>query len=517
MNELLAKSVAVTVGLLLLLVVAILFFTSRPSAGARVVTAEFDDAFPLIEGMYVRVDGAIAGTVGEIEVNDRGNAEVDLVLNDSVEQPMADATAALRQQDTTGDSYVAFDPGGDSSEPLGEEGIVCDSFDRCESTLVAPRLDDLLNAFGPAERSGVQLILVELAKALDRRGDDLNRAALRLRPAFESANRALAEVSEQNEALKQLITSAESVTGQAARRDAELQRLIDSLATTTAATAGEADGLDAGLERLPETTARARTTLAALSAAAVAGRPLAEELASGAPRLATSLARLPGFLDNASAFVDDTRPTLELTRKLLRAARPTLRVGKERIVTGPFDLTGATAELLNSVLGGEDAFPALFGDDSYGEGEGTLGKRGFGAVAVEPGNLPGYPESHAPRNWLRISAVLNCEVFGAPVEPGCLADVLESGSPLPTPVAGRRRAQEAADARDAIAGGRPGGGQDGPRGEVPQPPAPSGGGSGKPKAPGPPLPDLPGLELPKLGGGRGVADLLDFLTGDRDG
>ena len=59
----------------------------------------------------------------------------------------------------------------------------------------------------------------------------------------------------------------------------------------------------------------------------------------------------------------------------------------------PSTSTGATADLLNSVLGGEDAFPALFGDDSYGEGGGTLDKRGFGAVAVEPGDLPGYGAS----------------------------------------------------------------------------------------------------------------------------
>src|SRR5512139_802981 len=128
MPEGLAKGVAVTVAVLLTVVVAVLVVTSRPPGGANTVTAEFDNAFPLIEGMYVRVDGAIAGTVGNIEVNDRGNAEVDLALNDSIEPAMADATAAIRQQDTTGDSYVAYDPG-DADEPLGDDGIVCESYD----------------------------------------------------------------------------------------------------------------------------------------------------------------------------------------------------------------------------------------------------------------------------------------------------------------------------------------------------------------------------------------------------
>jgi ABC-type transporter Mla subunit MlaD len=425
MSDLLAKGVAVTVAVLLAGVIGILVFTSRPPAGAQTVVAEFDNAFPLIEGMYVRVDGAIAGSVGTIEVNDEGNAEVRLILNDSIEPAQSDATAAIRQQDTTGDSYVAFEPG-DSGEDLGEDGIVCSDFDSCENTLVAPRLDDLLNAFGPSERAGIKLILVETAKALDRRGADLNAAALELKPALEQTNIALAQVSEQNEALKRVISSTENVTGQAAKRDEELGDLIGSLAATLDRVETETASLDAGLERLPETTRQAETTLAQLTAAATAARPLAEDTAAGAPLLASSLERFPGFLDNASAFMNDTRSTLKLTQGVLDAAQPTLEIGAKNVVTGSFDLVGATADLLNSTLGGEDAFPALFGDDSYGEGEGTLGKRGFGAVAVEPGNLPGYGAEHEPRNWLRVSAVINCEALGAPIRPGCLLDVLNS-------------------------------------------------------------------------------------------
>jgi len=436
MPDLLAKGTAAAVAALLVLSVGFLVYSSQPKAGAKEVKAEFDSAFPLVEGMHVRVDGAIAGSAASIEVNDQGNAVVTMTLHDSIEQPMDDATAAIRQQDTTGDSYVAFDPGGDDSDqPLGEEGIVCSDYDTCPQTLVAPRLDDLLNAFGPSERAGVQLLLVELSRALDRRGADLNAAAIELRPALVAANEALAQVNEQNDALKSLITSAESVTSQAAERDEELGRLVESLARTTRATAADTGALDAGLEKLPETVERARTTLAALSRAAVAARPLAEQLAAGAPDLAQALELLPGFLVDTEDWIQGSLPTLDLTRKVLRAAAPTLEVGNRRIITGPFDLSGATADLLNSVLGGEDAFPALFGDDSYGEaGAGTLEAAGFGAVAVEPGNIPGssYGADHADRTWLRVSAIINCEVFGLPVRPGCLADAISGASGAPT-------------------------------------------------------------------------------------
>ncbi len=514
MPDLLAKGVAVTVAFLLVAVCAILVITSRPSTSGTQVRAEFDDAFPLIEGMYVRVDGANAGSVGKIEVNDEGNADVTLHLNDSIEPPMADATAAIRQQDTTGDSYVVFDPGGETTdEPLGEHGIVCETYDECNQTLVAPRLDDLLNAFGPAERTGVQLILVELSKALDRRGEDLNGAALTLRPALESANEALGEVEQQNSALKSLIKSAENVTGQAAKRNRELDRLTESLAVTLTSAAAQSAPLDAGLDRLPETAAQARSTLANLTSSAIAARPLAEEVASGAPQLATAVGRLPGFLDNADGFINDTVPTLQLTRKLFKAAEPTLKIGNKRVITGPFDLTGATADLLNAVLGGKDAFPALFGDDSYGVGEGTLGKRGFGSVAVEPGDLPGYPASHFDRNWLRVSAVINCEVFGVPVEPGCLLDALTAArSRDASTTALSEQAKAAAAARAGLGSGDSSSGASGP-GNPGVSDSP-GNGSGAPGS----LPDLglPGQGSKGDGDGKGGSNgksLGDGLLG----
>ena len=299
MPDVVAKTMAFICGALLLATCAVLYVTSRPQAGANEVVAEFQDAFPILEGMYVRVDGAIAGSVGPVEVTDNGLAEVTLILDETIEDPSSDATAAIRQQDTTGDSYVSFEPG-DSGKPLpevdGTPTIECGAEtpqSPCQATLTAPRFDDLLNAFGPAERSGVKLILLELSRALDERGDDVNAAALELRPAMIAANEALAEVNSQNAALRAVIEDAENVTGQAAAKRAELAGLIDSLETTLVATAEESGSLDAGLERLPETTAQARSTMSSLANAAEAGVPLAREVEASAPDLASAIDAAP--------------------------------------------------------------------------------------------------------------------------------------------------------------------------------------------------------------------------------
>ncbi len=56
--------------------------TSRRTRGVSgtTVKAEFDDVYPLLPGMHVRVDGAIAGSVGDIEITDEGTALVTMQL-----------------------------------------------------------------------------------------------------------------------------------------------------------------------------------------------------------------------------------------------------------------------------------------------------------------------------------------------------------------------------------------------------------------------------------------------------
>ena len=97
-------------------------------------------------------------------------------------------------------------------------------------------------------------------------------------------------------------------------------------------------------------------------------------------------------------------------------------------MTGAFDLAPAVSNLLTGVLGGDETIKALFGDDGKGTASGTLDRFGLGAVSNEPGNQPGYPASNVNRNMFRISAVFNCTMFGVPVEPGCLLDVISPRS-----------------------------------------------------------------------------------------
>jgi phospholipid/cholesterol/gamma-HCH transport system substrate-binding protein len=430
-----ARAAALTGVALLLAALGALIVTSRPSlTGGEQVKAEFHDVYPLLEGMDVREYGALAGTVQEIEVTDRGTVLVTVVLTKDATRPRADAAAAIRQQDVTGNSYLALSPG-DAAEPLGDRVIPM------SRTLVAPRFEDLLNALDKPVQQGMQIILAQLGVMMDRRGEDLNRAALTLRPALSAAHQALTEVASQNRTLRALISDAEHVTGQVAGSSRQLGGLVDSLASTARTTADHAPALDRALAAAPRTADAAAGTLARLTRVAVAGRPLARTLGRASPEIVRTARAIGPFLDDVPPILTDAESTLQVVRKLLTAAEPTLAAAPKRALTAPFDVAGSAGKLLNTLLGNEDLLPGLFGASDYGKGPAGNTRVGLGAMGVETGNQAGYPGDYDPlRYFLRAVAIPSCESFGLPIKPGCLAAAAGQAPASRRPAEARRPA-----------------------------------------------------------------------------
>ena len=107
MPDIVAKAMAVIMGMLLLGTVAILYVTSRPPSGTQQIVAEFRDAFPTVEGFSVRSNGAPVGSVGKTGVNAEGLATVTLLVDKETPEPRADAKATIRQFDSTGSALGA--------------------------------------------------------------------------------------------------------------------------------------------------------------------------------------------------------------------------------------------------------------------------------------------------------------------------------------------------------------------------------------------------------------------------
>ena len=362
------------------------------------VQAEFTNARGLLVGNDVRMGGAPAGSVEDIELTVRNTAMVTLRLDEGVPALHPDAVAAIRPTDLLGDVYLALSPG---TEQGRLTGVIPTT-----RTSNAPRLADLLSAFRAPVRDGLEALFVEGGLALDQRGIDVNRAAIDLRPTLEAADGVMLELGSQNAALRALVEDSSRLSRQVAGRDTDLGLTVDALAATVRATAARAPELDAGLRSLPDLLARLRTTAGHLRSVAGAAVPLAVELRAAAPPLARAAGSLPGFLGDAGQTAQAARPLVRELEAVLVRGEPTF----DRLANGARALREA-APGVNSLL--EVLVPA-----AAPISEGFFVN--FADQAAEPGTQPFDPFADPRRNYWRGAAVMTCEAFGMKIAPGCL-------------------------------------------------------------------------------------------------
>ena len=266
------------------------YVTSRPPSGTQEVVAEFRNAFPLIEGMHVRVDGAIAGSVGTIEVNDEGLAAVTLLVDDGDRgpdrrrerrdppgrhdrrqlrrlRPRRRRRAAARRRRQADDRLRRQDRGGPVLEHARRAAL--------------RRPPERLRAAGAGRHQADPRRARARRRQARRRpqpgGARAAPGARRRRPGAGRGQRAERRAAQPDRRHRGRHRAGRRPAGQ-------LERLIESLgADARGDRRPNCRRSTPGSQKLPATVDRAESTLAALTAAATATTPLAEELASGAP------------------------------------------------------------------------------------------------------------------------------------------------------------------------------------------------------------------------------------------
>jgi virulence factor Mce-like protein len=386
----------------LAVVIAVVLTTSSSSDGDRIVEAEFDDVRGLLVNNDVRVNGARTGKVVRVRLTDRGTAMVAMRLDHGVPRPRTDAAATVRPVDLLGDIYLSYSPGTSKKELAGPIPLA--------RTMNVPRLADLLRAFQPGARAGLQAMIVELSAGLERRGVDLNRAAAELRPAVSAVDGVMEELGSEQASLRTLVTNTHRVARQVRERKNDMASTVDALATTLQTTGEHAQQLDRGLDRLAPTLAQLTATGGGLASTAGALRPLATELHRAAPGLAQAADELPDFLSETKNAAAQVRPTLRRTTDLLRDARP-------------------TASTLSRALSALQTFAPhlLAGSETLRQATPPTADAVFVNLTSEgrePGNQPTDPTTTPLRHYWRGAATLNCTSFGLRIKPGCLEDVL---------------------------------------------------------------------------------------------
>jgi phospholipid/cholesterol/gamma-HCH transport system substrate-binding protein len=379
--------------------------------GGRNWSAEFTSARGLVPGNDVRDDGAVVGRVTAIQLTRDGTALVRFQLSDQRAAPRGDATAAIEPADLLGDTYMSLSPG-------SGRGLLRGPIDRSR-TVNAPRLDQLLSAFSPQVRDGLQALLLETGLALDGRGGSLARATVALRPALRAAGGVLGELDSQNGSLARLVPVAQQAVAGVDSHRADIGPLLDGLARTLQATAGSAGALDSTLSGLPALLSRLRRTATGLAATAASATPLSQRLEPLTGTLAQTASGLPGFVEQAKRAAPAFEAALRSASTALatatpglselRSAFPTLRSQAPAIST-------LMAELDSAAPGIAQGFFVDFPDQ-----------------AAESGQQPLDPFADPRRAYWRGAAVFSCEAFGVPVAPGCLTKALGNLTATPAP------------------------------------------------------------------------------------
>lgn len=408
----LVAALVASVVLLIVLGTGRVLVSQRGALGGSLVTAEFRNSWPLVGGMSVRISGAVAGSVQSVDLTDHGTSKVTLRLARGMPAPRADATAAIRQQDVLGDTYVALDLG---SDPERLDGTIPTS-----RTVTMPRLDEVFSTFDEPEREALKATVVTLSRAMDERGESLNRSILQLRPAIRALDDLLAEIDGQQADLAAVTADAERLTAQLAAGAPSIDRGLRALQTLLASTAARDRSLDRALAGAPQAVRDTRRLLRRSGTVAASARPLAGRLRQATPELRRIAPLIEPATGDLRRTITALRPTITKLKATLVAAEPVTGQLKD---LDPVDVLLPAArllEVLSPVFG--DGAKALFGADSYGAD--PVGDVGLGAVATERGDQPLSPNVDPRRMWLRTGIVLSCQTFGRPVQPGCLAEYL---------------------------------------------------------------------------------------------
>jgi virulence factor Mce-like protein len=367
-------------------------------------TAEFADAWPLVPGMDVRISGAVAGSVRAVTLTRQGTAEVTFQLDSGVPQPRADATVAIRQDDLLGDTDLSLELGS-SSKPL--TGPIPAS-----RSIQEPRLDDFLDIFQKPVRVALKTFIVELGTAMENRGVDVNAAILKLRPGFEALGEVFSELQSQIGSLKQVLSNSHSLTSQLASRTGDLDRLVVGFERTITAVAGQSAQLDSGLARLPATLSATGTTLRRVRTLTSALEPLSQTIIAGAPGFQRAAGLVGPYANALSQAARLASPTVELAGQALRHSAPALAALSHTTFASLLNPTSGLFSALQPILG--QLSDGLFGSNKGG---------GLGGTVL-PGNDITAPNVDPARDYLSAYLVVSCELFGVPVAPGCLTNIL---------------------------------------------------------------------------------------------
>lgn len=288
---------------------------SGGSGGYR-VDAIFDNTGFLVPGQDVKIAGAKVGKVTKIKLTHDRQGLVEMEIERGFAPFRADADCTVQPQSLIGERFIQCFPGSAAKAVLkdGPEGRPTVPITHTHSPV---DLDLVLSAFRGPEPQRLALLLSSLGAGVAGRADDLNAIIRRANPALQQTANVLRTVNANRAQLRSLITGADTVVAQLARRNADVQRFVRSAGDLTATTAGRRAQLAATVRDLPKVLGALPGYLDAVETTLDVAPPDLDALrASARP--------VDGLLTQVDGFADTTRPAVRELAGTARRARAIL-------------------------------------------------------------------------------------------------------------------------------------------------------------------------------------------------
>ena len=244
----------ISFGLFAALSLALTFYIAAQIAHFEVgtdrysLTATFDDVMNLRDGDPVRLAGVPVGQVSGVEAV-RGRAVVRFEVNRTVKLS-DDSQVAVRWLNLIGQRELYLTPG--TSPKRLADG------DRMTRTRSVVDLSELLNKLGPITQSLNPAQINELVRALVTALEG-NRG--NINAIIGDLGTVVRTLALRKDTIAQLLTDYEIVTGEVARRDRQIQTMVDNLATLSTTFGKSQEVLDDALVTLPRLTSGLQAVL----------------------------------------------------------------------------------------------------------------------------------------------------------------------------------------------------------------------------------------------------------------
>jgi virulence factor Mce-like protein len=250
---------------------------------------EMYDAFGLVNGSDVRVGGVNAGSVTDLNIDDKKRAVVTVELTGPLAVLGKDSTCASEPQSLIAEYFIDCDPKG---PVLPDGGEIPASH---VTQTVQP--DQVADSLRQSYRDRLSMIINEFGTALAGNAHDLNQAIRLGSPSLLELRKVLDILAKQNTTLRDINVNSDRIFSQLDKNKANVVRFIQEARDTAAASAARRDDLSADFDRLDDFLNQLGPTSQQLADTARASTPLLQDLDAAAPQLNNLALKLPAFND----------------------------------------------------------------------------------------------------------------------------------------------------------------------------------------------------------------------------